>query len=310
MNRKAYTLIHNPYKAFAYMGSKGHFKWMNDKTYLSLYYRGVFGKDIDWDNPKTFNEKLQWLKLHDRNPKYVQMVDKYEAKEYVRSIIGEQYIIPTYGIWNSFEEIDFSILPNSFVLKCTHDSGGLVICKDKNKLDYDKARDKISRCLKKNFFYFGREWPYKNVKPRIIAEKYMEDNSTSELRDYKFFCFNGVAKCFKVDFDRFTKHGANYYDFEKRLLHLGEVMCPPNPDKVVEIPKSYLMMKELAERLSLNVPFLRTDFYDVDGEIYFGELTFFPQSGFGKFIYDDNDTMLGTWMRLPEKMGGGVLHSI
>ena len=299
MNRIAYTLIHNPYKAFAYMGSKGHFKWMNDKTYLSLYYRGVFGKDIDWNNPKTFNEKLQWLKLYDRNPKYIQMVDKYEAKEYVRSVIGEQYIIPTYGIWNSFEEIDFSKLPNSFVLKCTHDSGGLVICKDKDKLDYDKARDKISGCLKKNFFCFGREWPYKNVKPRIIAEKYMEDNSTSELRDYKFFCFNGVARCFKVDFDRFIKHGANYYDFEKRLLHLGEVVCPPNPDKKVEIPASYLMMKELAERLSLNVPFLRVDFYDVDGKIYFGELTFFPQSGFGKFIYEDNDTMLGTWMRLP-----------
>lgn len=201
-------------------------------------------------------------------------------------------------MWDRFEDIDFDSLPDQFVLKCTHDSGGLVICRDKNRLDIDAACRKINKSLKTNYFYFGREWPYKDVMPRIIAEKYMEDSSTGELRDYKFFCFDGVVKCYKVDFDRFNAHRANYYTADDELMEFGEEICPPDFDKFIRIPENLRVMKKLAARLSEAHAFLRTDFYDVDGQIYFGELTFFPASGFGKFIYKGNDELLGSWIKL------------
>ena len=226
-------------------------------------------------------------------------------KNYVASIIGDQYIIPTLGIWNDFDDIDFDALPDQFVLKCTHDSGGLVICKDKSQLDKIAAKKKINKSLKRNYYYHGREWPYKDVKPRILAEKYMEDHSTSELRDYKFFCFGGTAKCYKVDFDRFISHKANYFTPDGELIELGEEVCPPDFDKVIRAPENLDKMKEFAEKLSATLPFLRADFYDVDGKVYFGELTFYPASGFGKFIFDGNDELLGSWIKLPEMVGGG-----
>ena len=167
---------------------------LSDKKYIELRYFSLFLKELNLDNPKSFNEKLQWLKLYDRNSEYTKMVDKYEVKKYVSNIIGEEYIIPTIGIYNSFDEIDFKKLPNKFVIKCTHDSGGLVVCKDKNKLDKNNAKKKIEKSLKTNYYYCGREWPYKNVKPRIIIEKYMCTKEQKELIDYKFFCFNGNPK--------------------------------------------------------------------------------------------------------------------
>ena len=182
---------------------------LSDEAYLKLVYRLIFGRKLNLKNPKTFNEKLQWLKLYNRKPEYTLMVDKYEVKGYIAEQIGEEYVIPTLGVWDNFDDIDFDSLPNQFVLKCTHDSGGLVICKDKSNLDITKAREKINKALTRRFYYFGREWPYKNVKPRIIAEKYMVDKTVDELRDYKFFCFGGVCKCLKVDFDRFIEHHAN-----------------------------------------------------------------------------------------------------
>lgn len=272
------------------------FKWMDDEIYLRFFYRIVMGKKLNLDNPQTFNEKLQWLKLHDRKDIYTIMVDKYEAKQYVAEQIGEKYIIPTLGIWDSFDDIDFDSLPDQFVLKCTHDSGGLVICRDKSRFDRGAACKKINRSMRNNFYWFGRESPYKNVKPRIIAEKYMENTGSNDLKDYKFFCFDGKVKCFKVDFDRYIEHHANYFDAEGNLLPFGELSCPPIPDRKLDIPQSVVSMIQFAEMLSTDIPFLRADFYDVNGSIFFGELTFFPASGFGKFIPDEWDKILGSWI--------------
>lgn len=287
----------------------GFYNKMPDADFLQRAFALRLGYPLNLSNPTTFNEKLQWLKLHDRKPIYTTMVDKYAVKEYVASIIGDEYIIPTLGVWDKFEDIDFDTLPNQFVLKCTHDSGGLVICKDKSKLDMASARKRINRSLKRNYFYVGREWPYKDVKPRIIAEKYMEDSSTSELRDYKFFCFGGVVKCFKVDFDRFIEHRANYYDRAGNRLNFGEAAYPPDPSRSILLPNNLSQMIEYAEELSKGIPFLRADFYNVDETVYFGELTFYPASGFGKLVPEDWDGILGQWIELPENSAGGVKSS-
>lgn len=273
-------------------------KKISDKYFLETRYQNVFQKNLNLQNPQTFNEKLQWLKLNDRKDIYTKMVDKYEAKSYVSKIIGNKYIIPTLGIYNNFDEIDFNKLPNQFVIKCTHDSGGLVIVTDKSKLDIKKAKKKINKSLKKNYYYPGREWPYKNVKPRIIIEKYMKDNSINDLMDYKFFCFNGKCKFFKIDFNRLTKHQANYYDTNGNILPFGEEICPPDFAKKLELPVNLKKMINLAEKLSQNITFLRVDFYEINGNIYFGELTFYPASGFGKFQPEEWDLKLGNLIDL------------
>lgn len=283
------------------LAEKSFYNWMSDEDYIKLMFNARLGYTLNLEAPKTFNEKLQWLKLHDHNPLYPKLVDKYEVKKYVADKIGNQYIIPTIGIWEHFNDIDFNSLPNQFVLKCTHDSGGLVICKDKSKIDYKAAKRKIEKFMKRNYYYHGREWPYKYVKPRIIAEKYMIDEAVSELRDYKFFCFNGVCKCMKVDFDRFSGHRANYYDRDGNLLDLGEKICPPNKEKNIILPQNKEKMISLAEKLSKDIPFLRVDFYDVNGYIYFGELTFFPASGLGAFTDEVWDYKLGNWLQLKER---------
>ena len=277
-------------------------KWSHllpDDLYLKAVYRLMVGKKLNLIHPTSFNEKLQWLKLYDRKSIYTKMVDKCDVKKYVAEQIGEEYVIPMYGVWNKFDDIDFNSLPNQFVLKCTHDSGGLVICKDKSNFDINAAKKKITNCLKKDFFWIAREWPYKNVPHRIIAEKYMEDEKTKQLRDYKFFCFNGKVRCYKIDFDRFTSHKANYYDENSLLIRIGEEVCPPDPNATLEQPVNIHKMISLAQQLSDSLPFVRVDFYEVNGKIYFGEMTLYPGAGFGKFIYTNNDDQLGDWLNLP-----------
>ena len=271
---------------------------LTDKKKINIKYRVEFKKKLNLHSPCTFNEKLQWLKLYDRNPEYTKMVDKYEAKRYVADIIGQEFIIPTLGVYDKFDEIDFDKLPEQFVIKCTHDSGGIIICKDKSKLDIKKAKNKINRSLKTNYYYAGREWPYKNVKPRIIIEKYMEDSVDKDLKDYKFFCFNGKVKFFKIDFERVLNHKANYYDTDGNLLPFGEMVCPPDFNKELKIPNNLKKMIELAEKLSKDTKFIRVDFYEIDNKIYFGELTFYPASGFGRFIPDEYDLILGNLLKL------------
>ena len=300
---KISEVISNPYKIMSGMLSRlpALGRLIPDDVYLKIKYKAVFNKRLDLNNPVTFNEKLQWLKLYDRNPRYIPMVDKYEAKKYVANIIGEEYIIPTLGVWDCFEEIDFDELPEQFVLKCTHDSGGIVICKNKACFDKEEARKKLSKSLKHNYYWSGREWPYKNVKPRIIAEKYMEEASSNELKDYKFFCFNGIARCFKVDYDRFVNHFANYFDTDGNMLPFGELTYPPNYSVKTALPDELGFMKKMSEVLAKDTNFLRVDFYDVNGKVYFGELTFYPMSGFGPFTDIEWDRILGSWIQLPGK---------
>ena len=221
INKGIEYCVNNDFR-FLVNAGRGKYNSMSDEEYIKKMFKAKLGYELNLENPKTFNEKLQWLKINDRNDMYTTLVDKYAVKKYVSDILGEEYIIPTLGVWDRFEDIEFDNLPEQFVLKCTHDSGGLVICKNKKELNHAKAKKIIDSSLKTNFYWHGREWPYRDVKPRLIAESYMEDEKTSELRDYKFFCFSGTVKCFKIDFDRFINHRANYYGRDMQLLDFGE----------------------------------------------------------------------------------------
>lgn len=286
------------YKIIVALNNRNFLKWIPDKIILKYIYREQFNKNLNFKNVNTFNEKLQWLKLNDRKDIYTTMVDKYEVKKYVANIIGEKYVIPTLGVYNSFNEIDFKKLPQRFVMKCTHDSGSTIVCKNKKKFNIKEAKKKINKALKNNYYYGGREWPYKNVAHRILIEKYIIDDRLGELRDYKFFCFNGEAKFFKIDFDRFSNHKANYYDKELNLLEFGEEVYPPDINKNIMIPKDIYKMFELAEKLSNGLKFARIDFYYTNEKIYFGEITFYPASGFGKFTPAEWDEKLGKMIEL------------
>ncbi len=276
-------------------------KCYSDEKFLKKLFKLRMGKELNLDNPLTFSEKLQWLKLNNRQPIMCDMVDKVEAKKYVTSLIGEEYIIPTLGVYNSVDEIDFEALPKQFVLKCTHDSGGLVVCKDKSKLDSKSAKKKLAKSLKSNYYYQNREWPYLNVKPRIIAEQYMEDESGYELKDYKFFCFNGDPKCCQVIAGRSDVMSVDFFDENWNHLPFHEPRVYPFSPVIVSRPQYYEIMWELARKLSANQPFLRVDFYNINGQIYFGELTFFPTSGMGGFDPEEWDYTFGSWIELPNK---------
>lgn len=269
-----------------------------DKLYIILKWKICMGNRLDLDNPLSFNEKLQWLKLYDHNPRYTELVDKFAVKKVVATQIGCSHIIPTLYVWDDPRSIEWDILPNQFVLKCTHDSGGLVICKDKASLDIKKAIRTLSKSYSYNFYKAGREWPYKNVSKKIIAEPYMVDHELNELRDYKFFCFNGSVRFFKVDFNRFVDHQANYYDREGNYLDFGELNFKRDPQKSIQIPSALSEMILYAEILSKNIPFVRVDFYVVDGVVYFGEMTFYPASGMGKIDPEEWDYKIGEWIDL------------
>lgn len=297
-NNKLIKAIKNPLWAGGVILRRFFSPYMNDETFIKWEYFSGMGRFPNLKNPQTYNEKLQWLKLHDKHPEYTRMVDKYEAKEYVKEILGEEYIIPTLGVWERFEDIDFDKLPNQFVLKCTHDSGGLVICPDKSKLDINKARKKINKSLKKNYFLEHREYPYKDVKPRIIAEKFMVDESGTELKDYKFFCFNGKCKMLFIATDRPYDTRFDFYDTE--FNHLPFMQGHPLATKEIKKPRGFEEMVRLSEVLSKDIPHVRVDFYDINGKIYFGELTFFHFSGNVPFEPDEWDYKVGEWLELPK----------
>ncbi len=280
----------------------GRYDELPDDVYLKKLYRATMEMPLNLDDPQTFNEKLQWLKLYDRKPEYTDMVDKYAAKQYVADRIGEEYIIPNYGIWERFEDIDFDKLPDQFVLKCTHDCGGLVICRDKSRLDIDAAKKKIERAMKKNYYLWGREWPYKNVKPRIIAEQYMSDSEQSdELSDYKFMCFNGEVKCIFTCTERFSDTGLKVTFFDREWNRLPYARTHHAFATDIPRPSNLAKMMEAAEKLAKDIPFIRVDFYEVSGKVYFGELTFYPGSGFEGFEPHEWDVELGSWIDLPKK---------
>lgn len=290
--------VKNPALLFLTLGHREWFNWIDDKTYLKIAYWARMHKQLNLDNPQTFNEKLQWLKLYDRKIEYTLMVDKYEAKKYVANIIGEEYIIPTIGVWDKAEDIEWDKLPNQFVLKCTHDSGGLVICRDKKKIDIHTAKQKLNKCLKHSFFWGMREWPYKNVKPRIIAEKYMVDNKTEELRDYKFFCFDGEVKALFIASDRQTKGEETKFDFfDADFNHLPFTNGHPNAKVLPEKPQCFEEMKQIAAKLSQGIPQVRVDLYEVKGKVYFGEMTFSHWSGMTPFKPEKWDYTFGSWIK-------------
>lgn len=268
-----------------------------DKIYLKYNYNKIMDKKLDLKNPITYNEKLQWLKLYDRNPKYTKMVDKYEVRNYISETIGEEYLIPLIDVWDKFDDINFQSLPNQFVLKCTHDSGSYLICRDKSELDIDKTREKVNGLLKRNYFYEWREWPYKNIKPRIICEKFMVDESGIELKDYKFFCFNGKPKALFVATDRDVDTRFDFYDIQ--FNHLPIKQHYKNSNKEIFKPKSFEEMIKLASKLSSGIPHVRVDFYDINGKVYFGELTFYHFSGFEKFEPEKYDEIFGNWIDIP-----------
>ena len=288
--------IKNPQIIFFGLSRKGKLKWLPDKMFLKIGYRLTMKKKLNLKDPKTLNEKLQWLKLYDRNPEYTKMVDKYEAKRYVAERVGEKYIIPLLGVWDSFDEIDFDRLPDQFVLKCTHDCGGLVICQDKSKLDLESAKKKIVRSLRNNYYWQSREWPYKDVKPRIIAEKYMVDESGTELKDYKVMCFHGEPKIIQLHKGRYSDHTQDFYsaEWEKYDIYQG---CPQT-EGAIEKPVFLEEMLAVSRKLSKDIPCVRADWYCVDGQLYFGELTFFDASGFCAYEPEEWDYTLGSWVNL------------
>lgn len=277
--------------------------YIPDKIYLFLMYYILVKKRLNINNPKTFNEKLQWLKLNDRKNIYTKMVDKCEAKKYVTDLIGDEYIIPTIGVYNNFNEINFNNLPNQFVIKCTHDSGSTIVCKDKTKFDIKNAKKKISKALKYNYYYSVREWPYKNIKPRIIIESFMDDGVNSQLVDYKLQCFWGKVDNILVCVDRDKETGVKYHYFDTNWKYLKYCPYPGINEKNINIskPKQLDKMIKIAERLSAGIPEVRIDLYIIHGKIYFGEYTFFTNGGFDTTITSDADIILGEKLKLPIK---------
>lgn len=272
-------------------------RFIPDELYLRMAYRSVTGKKLHLNPPVTYNEKLQWLKLHNRQPEYTLMVDKYEVRKFVAERVGEEYLVKTLGVWNRAEEIDFDALPNQFVLKCTHDCGGLVICRDKKALDIETSKKQLNDCLKTNFFWQGREWPYKNVKPRIYAEEYLEDPGETQLSDYKVFCFDGVPQIIQVDYDRYEGHKRQFFDCDWNRMDISFHFLS---DTVKQIRKPDVLseMLYLSRKLSAGFPHLRTDFYIVNNKLYVGEMTFFHGTGFGKWWPEGTDEWLGKFINL------------
>lgn len=298
MGKTIKDIIKRPQLLFLTLGHREWFNWMEDEQYLKIAYWVRMGKRLNLDNPRTYSEKLQWLKLHDRNPLYTKYVDKYEVKKLVAEKIGIEYIIPTIGVWDKADDVDISSLPDRFVLKCTHDSGGLVICKDKKRFDVNAAKKKLAKCLKHSFYWGMREWPYKGVKPRIIAEKYMEDE-TGELRDYKFFCFDGEVKALFIATDRTKKEETKFDFFDANFKHLPFTNGHPNAEIQPAKPVCFDEMKSLAAKLSCGIPQVRIDFYEIEGKVYFGEMTFFHWSGMTPFVPEEWDYKFGSWIKKP-----------
>ena len=298
--RKFIKYVQNPFLLFWRLGLDGHFQFIPDRLYLQLCFRIRMGHWPNLDSPRTFSEKLQWLKLYDRRPDYTRLADKLAVRDHVEKTIGAQHLIPLLGVWDTAEEIDFDALPDRFVLKCTHDSDSAVLCPDKAQLDVEKARASLARHLAKNYYGASREWSYRDIPPRVIAEQFMVDESGRELKDYKFFCFDGEPRALFIASDRASKTEETKFDFfdmDFRLLPFTN--GHPNSGRPIPRPKTFEEMKALARTLSRGWPHVRVDLYDVNGQIYFGELTFAHWGGLTPFVPEEWDAHFGRWLRLP-----------
>lgn len=300
INKLRKFLINKDYR-FIILSNRGWMKNTPADAFLKRVYEINMGKPLPLENPMLYTEKLQWLKLYDHRPEYTRMVDKYAVKNYIAEIIGPEFVVPLLGVWDRVEDIDFDKLPRQFVLKTTHDSGGIVVCKDKETLDIGKAKRKLRYFLNRDYYSQNREWPYKNVPHRIIAEAYMEDQRQGELRDYKFFTFGGEPKVLYIAQGRGSgkETVADFFDMEFNHLPftIDHDMAPILPEK----PVNFELMKELAAKLSTGTPQLRVDFYEVNGKVYFGEMTFFHCSGMEAFHPESWNRIFGDWVTLPPK---------
>ena len=278
----------------------GFYDSMPDRQFLELCFPAWLGYPLNLDNPKTFNEKMQWLKIYARDDYYTRLVDKYEAKRIVADKVGSKYIIPNIGVWEKPEDIDFDLLPQQFVLKCTHNSGiGMCICRDKSQLDIKKVKADLDKGLHQDYYITAREWPYKNVPRKIIAEQFMVDESGTELKDYKIFCFNGKPMYIQVDFGRFTKHERNLYSTEWDYMGFAS-LYPTNKEHIIPKPVCLEEMLYIASILSKGIPYMRVDLYVIGKDIFFGEMTLFHGSGFEPFTPAEWDRKLGDILILPE----------
>lgn len=291
--------LKNPWEIVISLNNHNLLRILSDKLYLKLMFRARIGKKLNLKNPQSFNEKIQWLKLYNRKEEYTAMVDKYAVKDYVKKIIGDKYIIPTLGVWNKYDEINFSSLPNKFVLKCTHDSGGLYICKNKDLFNNYECRKKIENSLKNKYFYKGREWPYKNVKPQIIAEVYLEDENVADLYDYKVMAFNGVPKIIQVHKGRHKNHTQDFYDDDWNKLNIYQ--GTEQSDEYMDKPIFFDEMMQLTSILAKNIPLVRVDWYYVKNQLFFGEITFYDGSGLIPFIPESWDYEFGKMIKLEDK---------
>lgn len=271
---------------------------LSDKTIIKMQFKRRLGRKVELENPIKYNDKLQWLKLYWRDPLAKICADKYEVRQYVREKIGSKYLNKLYGVYESLEEIDLDKLPNKFVLKCTHGSGFNIICNDKSKINWNKEFNKLKKWLRNKYYLSKVEWVYKDIKPRIVCEKYLDDGTGKPPKDYKIFCFNGEPKLIEVDIDRFGEHKRNYYDPDWNFINV-EIRVPSDRKIKIKKPEKLNEMLELSRKLSKDFPHVRVDFYEVNGEIIFGELTFFHVSGMGKFNPPEFEVEMGNWLDLP-----------
>ncbi len=299
MLKKVVNVLKNPKRLFLYIISFRAFRFLPDELYLKIKFRLITGKRLNLNNPMTFNEKLQWLKLYDRKPEYTLMVDKYCVRKYIKDTIGEKYLIPLLGIYDKFEDINFDKLPNQFVLKPNHTSGDVFICRDKSKIDYKKLRNEVNKWLKREYFWLHREWPYKDIKPKIICEEFISD-SKDIPDDYKILCFNGKAKLIEVHIDRYGDHRQDFYDLNWNKTTISQ--NPPKSDIVYKKPNKFDEMIKLSEILAANMVHVRIDWFIVKDKLYFGEITFYDGSGFVPFDDEKDDLLLGSWIELPKNV--------
>lgn len=275
---------------------------ISDKQLLKKKFKERVGRELELEEPIKFNDKLQWLKLNWYDSMAKQCADKYAVRKIIEERIGCQYLNEMYGVYESVDEIDLNILPNKFILKCTHGSGFNIICKDKSNMNWEEEFKKIKRWLKKNYYLENKEWVYKNINPRIICEKYLNQGSGDDLRDYRFFCFNNEPKFISVDFNITDKKKTrrNLYDLKWNLMD-AEISYPKEKNIKVDKPEKFEEMLELSRKLSTGFPHARVDFYYIENRIIFGEITFFHQSGMGKISPEEFEITMGYWLELPKK---------
>lgn len=297
-------LIKTPQMIILPLAERGLFKWMSDEPYLCMISKCVTGQALNLKQPMSFTDKVQWLKLHDHQERYIELVDKLAVKEYVRKKIGNEYIVPTLAIWDNADEICFDSLPPKFVIKCNHDSGSIIKCFDKATFNAQNARSELAKRLRKNAFDWGREWPYKYVNRKIFAEELLEysDESRKDLVDYKFYCFGGKPMYCQVITERATSEKIDFYDMDWKhqpfVGLVGLAPCLENSKKEIKRPQTLDKMIQISSTLSEGIPFCRVDFYEVEGRLYFGEITFFPNGGFGKFVPDRWNNVLGSLIEI------------